>query len=560
MCQGENTNAFKELAEHFIATVEKRKIIAHVFDYCDLNGIDRRDIDPSELDGHVKAFIDSDYSDSEALSAVIRTIQEAKGGTEEENSALVRGVLEYISDHLTENKSVEDIAQLMHVSYYYLCHCFKQRTGASINSYRTKLRIEKAVFEIVRTNKKITSIATECGFNNSSYFTETFTKLVGVTPMTVRKKAREKYFHGFYDYDDIILAAKMDAIRFGAADAREISDECVTRVTVHEPDETFKFLHQPTVIEYEGVLYAAWYNSRRKELRGYTPVCGKRSYDGGRTWSDIEIIAHDPEEKVLYCPPVFGICGGRLYMLVNEMVAADHIHALDLYILNRDTGKFEFVWSRPIPFKLNTNVVSLPNGKLMLTGRAGELDRFPNIPAVLISDSGRIDGDWRMIRIAQSGDLPDGTKLVHPELSVMCYDDRLYMFSRNDQRRIPLVYVSEDFGEHWSHAFLHDIPYVSSKIFCGKLSCGRHFVICNTDRQDRSRLSVYFTDRGDKKLACKLVLFDRETAPHGNAEACHYPAACEHDGKLHIIASLNYGWDVRGAVMFTVDLEKLFQK
>jgi hypothetical protein len=247
-------------------------------------------------------------------------------------------------------------------------------------------------------------------------------------------------------------------------------------------------------------------------------------------------------------------------MLVNEMLAADHIHALDLYVLNCDTGKFEFLWSRPIPFKLNSNVVRLPNGKLMLTGRAGQLDRFPNIPAVLISDSGRIDDEWRMVKVAESGELPDGTQLVHPESSVMCRDNTLYMFSRNDRRRIPLVYISEDFGESWSDAFVHDIPYVSSNIFCGRLTCGRHFIICNTDKHNRSRLSVYFTDVGGNELALKLVLFDNEDAPHDGAEACHYPSACECDGKLYIISSLNYGWDVRGAALFTVDLKKLFDE
>ena len=128
------------------------------------------------------------------------------------------------------------------------------------------------------------------------------------------------------------------------------------------------------------------------------------------------------------------------------MVSADHIHSLDLYVLNTETDAFEMLWSRPIPFKLNTNVVTLPNGKLMLPGRITKMDGFPNTPAVLLSDSGKIDGEWRF-KIAENGNLPDGKELVHPEISVICANEVLYMFCRNDQKRVPIVYISKDFGE-----------------------------------------------------------------------------------------------------------------
>ena len=50
------------------------------------------------------------------------------------------------------------------------------------------------------------------------------------------------------------------------------------------------------------------------------------------------------------------------------------MHSLDLYVLNKKSDLFERLWSRPIPFKLNIDVVHLTNGKLMLPGRLAELD------------------------------------------------------------------------------------------------------------------------------------------------------------------------------------------
>ena len=46
------------------------------------------------------------------------------------------------------------------------------------------------------------------------------------------------------------------------------------------------------------------------------------------------------------------------------MVSADHIHALDLFVFDEESDKFIQLWSKPIPFKLNTNVVKLNNGYL----------------------------------------------------------------------------------------------------------------------------------------------------------------------------------------------------
>ena len=73
------------------------------------------------------------------------------------------------------------------------------------------------------------------------------------------------------------------------------------------PDE-YQFLHEAAAIEFHGTVFAAWYNNREKELQGETVIRGRRSADGGKTWSDAELIAKDPEGKLLYCPPVFGIC------------------------------------------------------------------------------------------------------------------------------------------------------------------------------------------------------------------------------------------------------------
>jgi len=320
------------------------------------------------------------------------------------------------------------------------------------------------------------------------------------------------------------------------------------------PDGSYTFLHEAAIIEYKGTLFASWYNCPKLELQGHTPIRGSRSIDGGKTWSPVEVLMEDPAGKIIYCPPVYGICDGKLYMMVNQMVAPDHMHSLDLYVYHEDTERFEFVWSRPVPFKLNTNVYHLPNGKLMMPGRIAELDGFPNTPAVLISDSGKMDGEWRLVYIRPDGDLPDGEKLVHPEIAAMIEDGVIYMFCRDDLRQVPLVYLSRDMGENWEGPCASDVPFSSSKIYAGDLADGRHYAIGNLDEY-RSRLAIFFTRPHESLFTEGFLLQDGYCESLRMGKRWHYPVCWESDGKLYVIYTVSIEEPHRGAVLSVIDLK-----
>ena len=549
----------KDIARLFEEKIGDDNLISDIFDYLQFDCKIRAFIDPHKLDEGIKNFYELQSVDS--LIPVIDLILQGKEASLVEDKTLLANVKAYIVDHLDENLKVEQIAIRFHVSYYYLCHLFKKMTKKTINQFRMEKLLEKAIRMLLETDNKISEIATICGFDNFSYFSEVFLKHVGVAPNEFRKKYVDCILHPFYEFEDMLLAIRMQSKHFFDCGKCEEDASGFSYLHVHDPSEEFgHFLHEAAIIEYEGVLYASWYNCKEKELVGYTPIVGRRSYDFGKTWTSPEIIAEDKSGKILYCPPVYGICDGKLYMLINQMVSADHMHSLDLYVLNKKTDRFELLWSRPIPFKLNTNVVRLTNGKLILPGRIAELDGFPNTPAVMISDSGKIDAEWRVVKVAENGNLPDGSHLVHPETTLLCCDNILYLFSRNDLRKIPLVYVSNDFGESWSEAMAHDIPYRSSKIYSGTLSDGRFYLIANADRSNRSKLVLYVSEKNEVKFTRQKVLIDCEVSDD-DMKLCHYPAAVEYDGLLYIIATADYhdgrNFKGRGAVLFTVDLKNI---
>lgn len=374
----------------------------------------------------------------------------------------------------------------------------------------------------------------------------------------MKKLADKTMYHHFFDEADRKLADMMSAMSFMDSEIQVIRDDTITKISLEEPTNESGFLHETAIIEYHDVLYAAWYRCLVTELKDYTPICGKRSYDKGKTWTDTEVWVEPPQEDIMLCPPVFGIDDDKLYMFVNEMVAPDCIHSLNLYVLNAETNQFDLVFKRPIPLKLNTNVVTLPNGKLMLPGRFGELDQFANVPAAIISDSGKIDAEWRLVKIAENAYLADGEKFIHPEMTVLCENDILYMFCRNDLRHVPLVYISKDFGDTWSEAYSHDMPFINSKMYGGQLKDGRFYMVCNIDIFPRSELGIYISKKNELCFEKYVVLSEKENPCFEGVTACHYPSVVECDNKLYVIATHNYhDWFLRGAVLYTVDLENI---
>lgn len=545
------------LAEEIVGKYDRQAVIPEVFRLLLPDCGDRRALDPGLLDGMIRRFESEEKPDIGLLGEIIAYIRSCTGSAQSRESVRVQDIISCVDAHINDDATVEQIAGELNLSYYHMCHLFREKYGMTVTAYRSRRRLETAMRKLVYSDEKITDIASLCGFGSGAYFTESFTKAVGVSPTAFRESGAGAVFHDFYGFDDMLLASKLPRLRFLSDDIADLPIETAERKVVHAPDDEYGFLHEAAITEHNGELFASWYNCPSQELSGLTPIRERRSCDGGASWSEARTVCADESGRIMYCPPVYCGSGGRLYMFVNQMVAPDHIHSLDCYILGKD-GKFGLLWSRPIPFKLNTNAVKLPCGRWMLPGRTGELDGFPNTPAVLLSDGESPDGEWRLVKIAESGLMPDGSSLVHPEITAVLSGGSVYMFCRDDQRRVPLVYRSDDGGLSWGGVTGHDIPYVSSKIYAGTLKDGRHYLIANIDRYDRSRLAVYFTGGDELTFTKRLILYDAADRGIPGTTASHYPAACEADGKLYIIATLNYGTFVRrGAVLYTVDLGKV---
>lgn len=98
----------------------------------------------------------------------------------------IKKALYYIHQHLGEDLTLENVCQHIGINKCYFCTLFKTETGYTYSKYINKARIRLAHRLIKTTSLALDVIASQCGFNNYSYFCTTFKNLIGSPPTQLR--------------------------------------------------------------------------------------------------------------------------------------------------------------------------------------------------------------------------------------------------------------------------------------------------------------------------------------------------------------------------------------
>ena len=120
---------------------------------------------------------------STALNEFIELVyssQDAKKVTQ------IRPAINYIDANYDKPIGLADIAKASYMSVSRLAHVFKEQMGITLIDYLTSVRIGRAKQLLLATTQNCTEICFQVGYNNQSYFTRTFKRLVGMTPRQFR--------------------------------------------------------------------------------------------------------------------------------------------------------------------------------------------------------------------------------------------------------------------------------------------------------------------------------------------------------------------------------------
>lgn len=105
--------------------------------------------------------------------------------TSEDDPDLFQKLSAYISDHLLESMTLDDLAEQFFVSKFYIAHIFKEELGVSIHQYITKKRLS-ACRDAMLNGANPGKIYLDYGFGDYSSFFRAFKKEYGLSPREYR--------------------------------------------------------------------------------------------------------------------------------------------------------------------------------------------------------------------------------------------------------------------------------------------------------------------------------------------------------------------------------------
>ncbi len=103
---------------------------------------------------------------------------------------IIDNVFEYISQHLTEDLSLDALEKAFFVSGEHISREFKKSTGMTLHAYITRSRIDLSKRYILQ-GISVRDVCQLCGFSSYNHFFKIFKKECGMTPMAYYQKFKK---------------------------------------------------------------------------------------------------------------------------------------------------------------------------------------------------------------------------------------------------------------------------------------------------------------------------------------------------------------------------------
>lgn len=127
------------------------------------------------------------------IKELINTLEGIKREVEKEESKevdnlIISKVILYIEENYSNKITLQSIADKVFISPSYLSRLFKKHMGINLNEYILEYRMEKAKNYLKQARYNINEVANLVGYKDTKYFSSSFKKIIGLTPIEYRNK------------------------------------------------------------------------------------------------------------------------------------------------------------------------------------------------------------------------------------------------------------------------------------------------------------------------------------------------------------------------------------
>ena len=102
-------------------------------------------------------------------------------------------IIDYIIENYNTNLSMANIAEKIGMDSSQFSRCFKKASGNTFTEFINRLRINRACQLLTETEKYISTICYEVGYNNVANFNRRFIEIKKMTPSKYRKRSQVKF-------------------------------------------------------------------------------------------------------------------------------------------------------------------------------------------------------------------------------------------------------------------------------------------------------------------------------------------------------------------------------
>lgn len=335
------------------------------------------------------------------------------------------------------------------------------------------------------------------------------------------------------------------------------------RVSVFKTDEQKgTYNHHTCLTKWKDRYWLAWDSSLEHEEYPGQKTLISSSLDGF-DWSEPTVVAPGDAEKGML-RNIGGICVGpddRLYALIQEK--RDLVHAtspgMNIHDNTKTSTRYDIFessdgvnWTQHKGFLRDTLWI-MENPRLTQQGRLlGPATTHDLKPAVLLWPGDDPLAEPETIRIPYAAD-PINYQQGHdeglfPYGESSWYEDdegRIWMWHRDESAcRYLGVALSEDGGRSWTEVIRSNFPDAVSRVFAGRLSDGRFYMVGNAIAQhmDRNFFALSLSEDGAKfNQMYQLIAEPTRQRFHGflKVHGYQYPSCYVDDDKLITAYSVN---------------------